>query len=305
MRGGGRRARLVAARERAIRAGSLVADSPVVQRVRAPLSAYGIVNGSVLAAGLAFLALFAVISGLLLLISVLVLLGDTEARRDEAVLWLIGQVPPVEAFAREIISGLADGARVGTVVGLIAFAWGASGFYVGLHDSLDVLLPPRRRRNALIARIEGIAAILLLVGAFVAAVAAASLGVVRQVAALAVGMDLGFLGLLVGPAIGIGGATLASLVVYRFVPSDPPSIREAALPALGSGVAIGLLTGLFGLVAPVLVGGFAGLGVIASVFVALVWFHWVFRFVLYGAAEARVRRDAARTLASPVGEAAG
>ena len=291
MSAGGRRARLVAARERAIRMGRRVDASPAFRRLRAPLSAYGVANGSVVAAGLAFLALFAVISGLLLLISVLVILGDTEARRDEAVLWLIGRVPPIEAFAREIISGLADGARVGTVLGLVAFAWGASGFYVGLHDSLDMLMPPRRRRNAILARVEGIAAILLLVGAFVGAVALASLGVVRQVAALAGGSDIAFLA---GPAIGIGGATAACLVVYRFVPSDPPSVRAAALPALGAGIAIGLLTGLFSLAAPLLVGGFAGLGVIASVFVALVWFHWVFRFVLYGAAEACVRRDADR-----------
>lgn len=301
MTAGGRRARLVAARERAIQLGRTVAGAPVLVRVRAPLSAYGVANGSVLAAGLAFLALFAVISGLLLLISVLVLLGDTEANRDEAVLWLIAQVPPLEAFAREIVTGLADGARVGTLIGLVAFAWGASGFYVGLHDSLDLLLPARKRRNALVARVEGIAAVLLLVGLVVAFLTLTSLVAVRRVAAIAGGIDLGILG---APLVGIAGATAICLVIYRLVPSDPPTFREAALPALGAGVAVGLLTGLFGLIAPLLVGGFAGLGVLASVFVALIWFDWVFRFLLYGAAEARVRRDRGRPSVTEPGPAA-
>ena len=35
----------------------------------------------------------------------------------------------------------------------------------------------------------------------------------------------------------------------------------------------------------------AGLGVLASVFVALVWFNWIFQILLYGGAWARLRRD--------------
>ena len=37
--------------------------------------------------------------------------------------------------------------------------------------------------------------------------------------------------------------------------------------------------------------GFTALGALASVFVALVWFNWVFQMLLYGGAWARLRRD--------------
>ena len=64
-----------------------------------------------------------------------------------------------------------------------------------------------------------------------------------------------------------------------------------ALPALVAGLGIGLLTSLFGLLAPLLIRGFAALGVITSVFAALVWFNLLFQILLYGAAFARIRRD--------------
>jgi uncharacterized BrkB/YihY/UPF0761 family membrane protein len=79
------------------------------------------------------------------------------------------------------------------------------------------------------------------------------------------------------------------------VPTDPPSVRVALPGSVAAGVGIGLLTSLFGVVAPFLVGELAGLGVIASVFIALIWFSWTFRILLYGAAIAGARRDAARS----------
>jgi uncharacterized BrkB/YihY/UPF0761 family membrane protein len=57
---------------------------------------------------------------------------------------------------------------------------------------------------------------------------------------------------------------------------------------------IGLLTTGFGTLAPLLVQGFMALGVMASVFVALVWFNWTFQIMLMGASYARLCRDRSR-----------
>ncbi len=273
-----------------------VTAHPVVRRVRAPIQGFGDADGTLMSAGLAYLAIFAVVSGLLLLISVLILAGDSPEARDAAVSWLIARVPPLEALATQIVEGLADGARVGSIVGLIAFTWGLSGFYLGLHDALDRLFPAQRRRNRIIARIQGIVAILLLVVAIAAVVALGSL--IAAIDAFRALAGLG-LGTFTEPVLTVLAAIGVLLVVYRWLPSDPPSVREAAPSAIVAGVIIGFLTALFGLIAPLLVGSLAGLGVITSVFVALIWFSWVFRVLLYGAAEACVRRDEARGLPLP------
>jgi uncharacterized BrkB/YihY/UPF0761 family membrane protein len=95
----------------------------------------------------------------------------------------------------------------------------------------------------------------------------------------------------VTPLFAITVASFVCLVVYVLVPADTPGWRAALPPAIAAGVGIGLLTSLFGLVSQYLVGGFTALGVLSSVFVALVWFNWVFQMLLYGGAWARLRRD--------------
>jgi len=103
--------------------------------------------------------------------------------------------------------------------------------------------------------------------------------------------DIGVLLPAVTPILSIAASSFVAWIVYVIVPADTPGWRAAFLPALVAGTLMGLLTSLFGLVAPLLVGGFSGLGVLASVFVALVWFNWIFQILLYGGAWARLRRD--------------
>ena len=52
-----------------------------------------------------------------------------------------------------------------------------------------------------------------------------------------------------------------------------------------------MLTALFGLLTPLLIGALAGLGVIATVFGALIWLNFSYQILFFGAAWARVRRD--------------
>jgi len=249
---------------------------------------YNAAGGGITASGLAYGALFAVIPGLLLIVSLLVIVVGDATTQQEVIDWLVVQVPPLEPFAREIVGNLADSAKVGTVLGLIGFIWGASGFYLGLEGAMERLFPGPRRRDPLIGRVRGVIAVIVVVGSIlVAFLANYYVALVWAV----VKVDVGVLLPTLTPAVAIVVCALVALIVYVIVPSDTPGWRSALLPAVVAGVAMGLLTSLFGLVSPLLVGGFSGLGVLASVFVALVWFNWVFQILLYGGAWARLRRD--------------
>jgi uncharacterized BrkB/YihY/UPF0761 family membrane protein len=94
---------------------------------------------------------------------------------------------------------------------------------------------------------------------------------------------------------------LVALAVYKLVPTAPPSLRAALWPAIAAGIGIGLLTDLFSVLTPLLIGSLSGLGIIATVFGALVWLNFSYQILLYGAAWARVRRDREAHL----GESAG
>ncbi len=72
------------------------------------------------------------------------------------------------------------------------------------------------------------------------------------------------------------------------------------MPAVLVGLAVGLLTLLYGLISPWLVSSFQALGAMASVFVALLWLRLVFMAILLGAAMARYR-DLTGGFQPPVG----
>jgi uncharacterized BrkB/YihY/UPF0761 family membrane protein len=108
--------------------------------------------------------------------------------------------------------------------------------------------------------------------------------------------------------LAVGGALatfgIAAVIVYgiyRVIPSNPPSVKSARLPAGLVGSAIAVMTLLYGAISPWLVSGYQAFGVMASVFVALVWLRVVFLAVIYGAAMARYQDFVA--IAATLGEA--
>jgi len=96
------------------------------------------------------------------------------------------------------------------------------------------------------------------------------------------------------PLLAVAVMVVVVLAVYLLVPTAPPSVRAASLPAIAAGVGIGLLTNVFSLLAPLLIGGLSGFGVIATVFGALVWLNFSYQILLFGAAWACLRRDRER-----------
>ncbi len=263
-----------------------------------------------LAGALAYYAFFSVVPALLLFVSLLGVLVEDRALRVDLVESLVDRLDPIREVATAVIDGLADSGRTGTIIGILGLLWGASGFYGTLQGAMLRMFPGQRARDPLRTRLLGLAALSLILGAMLLTVVLAfGLPLLRRwaaarcaelddvslgIAPMVCGLDVAGLDLLGAVAIGVGVATLAALLVYVLVPPDGASIREASLPALLAGLIIGLLTSLFSWLAPVIVGQWLTLGVVGSVFIALVWFSLVFQVLLYGAAMARLRRDRAR-----------
>ncbi len=255
--------------------------------------AYNATGGGLLASGLAFSALFAVIPALLLVVSLLIIVAVDEPTKQHVIDWIVTQVPPLKDVATEIVASVKDSARVGTVIGIIGFLWGASGFYLALENALGRFFPSRRGRDPVMGRVRSVIAVLLVVFGVLAA-----FGVSVVVSSLAGIIGHGAEGVM-ALVFAIGVASLICLACYALVPVEPPRIATAAPASLLAGTFIGLLTALFGVIAPWLIGGFKGLGAIASVFIALIWFGYVFQALLYGAAYARMRDTRARALEGP------
>ncbi len=261
---------------------------PGVRTILAVNDGYNAAGGGLLASGLAFSALFAVIPGLLLVVSLLIVLVDDQASRERAIGWLVEQVPPLRDVATAVVTNLASDARVGSLLGLALFAWGASGFYLGLKGAIDRAIPGGPSDNPILARLRAVIGVGILVFAALAGFVLAGIASV---------VSLGTWSAVLSPVAAIAVATGLSLAVYLLLPNDRPTVREAAPAAVAAGTGIGLLTSFFGALAPFLIQGFMALGVIASVFVALVWFNWTFQILLLGASYARLRRDGDRASA--------
>ncbi len=263
---------------------------PPVRGLMTINDAYNATGGGLLASGLAFSALFAVIPGILLVVSVLILVAADPATQQQFVHWIATQVPPLADVAEQIVSSVKDSARVGTVIGIVGFVWGASGFYLGLENALGRFFPSRRGRDPIMGRVRSLVAVLLVVGGVLAAFG------VSVVLAVVVGDGVVTL---LSPVIAVVAASLICLACYRLVPVEPPELRAAAPAALLAGIFIGLLTALFGFISANFFGGLLAVKALTSVFLALIWFGYVFQALLYGAAYARMRDTQARVQQGP------
>ena len=269
--------------------------------------AYDRAGGGMLSGGLSFYAFFTVVPALLIFVSLLGILVEDAALRDRLIEDLIGQVEPIADVAEAVINNLSNSARTTTVIGVIGLIWGVSGFYGALQGSMQRMFPGPGTRDFLRTRVRGVLTVVLILASMLAAVllivvipvatqwlrdrCAALTSFDTDLASSICSIDTGQVAAILGPFAAITIAFLACLVIYVAVPPDGPGLRQAWLPALVAGIIIGLLTSLFGIVAPLLVRHWLTLGVVGSVFVSLVWFNLVFQAMLYGAAFARLKRD--------------
>lgn len=261
-----------------------VARTQLVQRLTAVLDRYDRAGGGLLAGGLAFGALFAIVPAILLVFGVTGLIVTDDERRTALIRGIAAYVPPLRDLIATSLASMARSGIETSAIGLLGFVWGTSRFVVALDDAFGRIFREAPKRGLVGQTIRGLVAVALLVVAFIAA-----LGLSSAASLVADSLQGEITGS--GPVWRIvsfaGSAVVSSVAVailYATMPNRRLAWRAIIPPAAGVGVAIALLTQLFTYIAPRLIGASALLGGVAAVFVALAWLSLVFQAVLLGAA---------------------
>ncbi|HTK46136.1 MAG TPA: YihY/virulence factor BrkB family protein [Patescibacteria group bacterium] len=269
-----------------------VLDKPAVAALRRVLDRYGAAGGGLLAGGLAYAALFAIVPAVLLLAGVTGLFVADPIERERFIEVLAGVLPPLRDLIHVVVDEAARDAGSVSIIGAIVLVWGTSRFAVAFQDAIARIMGGDRDRGLLARNLGALVAVALLIAAIVASTllsgvlafleAAAAAGVLRAFSG-AISFALGLLPVL---------ATVAAMIlVYRIVPSPAPPWRAVFLPGIAAGLALTLVARVFAFIAPRLIGAAALLGTLATAFAALAWLALSFQAILLGAAWVRDRAD--------------
>lgn len=262
----------------------------VVRLAQAVMGSAGAVGLPLLAMALAFTTMFAIIPTLLLMSGVVGWVVSDPETQQEILGQLIAAVPPLAGLFENQMDALVEGRGALSIVGILGLIWGASNFYAALDEVMRRFFPGGGVRGFVSRRVRGAVAVIVLVALVVGTIVLGGVWAFVQTTLA----EFGPLASVLMPLISIALMTVVVLIVYRYVPTAPPSLRAALPPAIVVGIGIGLLTNLFTALAPMLVGSLKAFGVIATVFAAFVWLNFCYQMLLYGAAWARYRRDSLR-----------
>ena len=275
-----------------------------VAALRAVLDRYGAAGGGLLAGGLAYSALYAIVPLTALMAGIIGLVVDDAVRRAAVVAAIADVLPPLRDIVRLILEEAANAAGAISVLGGLALAWGASRFVVAFEDAMARIFGGERRRGFVVRNLTALGAVLGLIGVATLGAVLAGLSSFLDAAEAQGGPVVGFAiatGLAIVPS---AGAILSIALVYRLVPVLAPGWRAIVLPAIAVGVVLTVLTRVFVFIAPRLVGAAATIGAIATAFAALAWLSLSFQAILLGAAWVR-QRDTTWGEPIPVPEAPG
>lgn len=277
---------------------SAVAGWGPVAAVRGVLARYDAAGGGLLAGGLAYSALFALVP-LTILIAGIVGLLVTDAVRQAAVVTAIADVlPPLRDVVAVVLAEAASAAGAISFLGGLALVWGASRFVVAFDGAMHRIFGGEVRRGFVTRNVAAFAAVLGLIGAVVLGVTLAGVSSFLDAAETRAGPIAGTVSdvayAVLPPLAAVGSIAL----VYRYVPVDAPRWRAIAPPAVVVGVVITVLARAFVFIAPRLIGAAATIGALATAFAALTWLSASFQAILLGAAWVR-ERDSARDRVGP------
>jgi membrane protein len=260
-----------------------ILGSPRVATARRVIDRFGAVDGGLLAAGIAYNAVLALIPlGLLASGLAGFLLVDPGSRAD-VILAIGALVPPLEGVVAEIVGGLSTASPSLSLIGLVLAAWGTSRLYASLESAIVQLDATAARRGLLRRTARRLGSIAIVAGVLLAALLAAPV--------LAVAVELRGSGPLAPQLVDLllavvppAFAAAAMAAIYRLIPSRQPSWRALSLPALVGAVALVVVTRVFVFVAPRIFGANVLYGTLGAILVGLTWLDIAFTIVLLGAA---------------------
>lgn len=261
-----------------------------VSAARDVLRRYADAGGGLLAGGLTYGALFALLPSLLLLSGVLGLIVDDPERRRAIVSGIGESLPPLRGLVEASLESMTTGAVGFGTIGLIGFAWGASRFYGSLDDAFARIFTDAPKRGLVARAVRGIVSVILLVSVFILGLILTGIGsFLAAETAGRFGADTRAWWGIATPLLTTVVFVAAIAAIYRFVPARHVPWRSLLLPAVVVGVVLAALTQLFSYIAPRLIGTAAIYGTFIAIFAAMVWLSAAFQLLLIGAAWVRER----------------
>jgi membrane protein len=252
------------------------------------LKIYGDAGGGLLAGGLTYSAVFAVLPSLLLLTGLVGFVVADPARRA-AIVGGIGQaLPPLQGLVTNLVDS--KGSAGFGLLGLLGLAWGASHFYGSLDDAFSRIFLNDPKRGFVARTVRGLLSVMLLVTVFVASLGLTGIGsYIADQTATRFGGGTATFWQVASPTLAAVVFVSATMLVYRVVPGRPVSWAALRLPAVVAGILLALLTQLFSSIAPRLIGVASVYAAFVAVFAAMVWLSTGFQILLIGAAWVRDR----------------
>lgn len=244
-------------------------------------------SGPILARGLAFVALFALVPAVLVILSIVGLFVADPAVRAEIVAILTAQVPTLAPVLDEALANFSGVAPATGIVGILLLAWSASSLVRALDGAFRVVFEDHAEGRTPIRDV-------LALMAMAAGTIAAALILVLITLPGPVGETLGAPGPLARAAGSLVGVTALVALAYRFVPRPRPGWQVLLVPALATGLAISALSELFAVLGPLLFGSAQLYGAFGSLFLGLVWLGNITQVLLLGAAWVAERDQRAR-----------
>jgi membrane protein len=260
--------------------------------VRAVVAAYGRIGGGILADGLAYNALFALLPALLIVVAVIGFIVHDPVRQASIINAISAQLPPLRDLLTRTFQAISEGATEVSIVGLLALIWGASRFARALDTSFSRVFNRTPERSIIRRSLVGVASVVVLIVAVVIALALASLAsfVTADLGQPILLPNLGRLGLL-NPLVTALATSVGVAAVYRYMPAHHPRWKAIRLPAVVVGVVVGVFTQAFAFIAPRLIGIAALYGAIAAVFAVLAWLSILAQLLLIGLVWVRFREE--------------
>jgi len=258
-------------------------------RARAVFDRYNAAGGGLLAAGIAYNTLFALVPMVLFAGGLLGFFVSDPAGQESVKELLIGWVPQLAGVVDEVLDGLSAASPSVSIVGLVGIVWGATRLFASLEEGIAATFadaPTRSLVARTLRRFSSIVVIAVVIGGSFVASSVASFAAELVPHGLDVAAVLFNLVLLVLPVL---LTTLAIGVVYRFMPPVRPDLGSIVQPAVVVGVSLVVLTRLLAVVAPRVLGTSFVFGTLGTIFVALGWLALAYSLVLIGSAWVRER----------------
>ena len=244
-------------------------------------------SGPILARGIAFVALFAVVPAFIVILSIAGMIVSDPAVRAEIVELLTAQVPSLEPVLDEALASFSGAAPATGIVGLALLIWSASSLVRAIDGAFRVIFEDRGEGRTPIRDVVAVLAVAA--GTFVAAMVLILVtlpGLTDEA--------LGAAGGLARTLASFGAVSGLLALTFAFVPRPRPSLRALWLPAVMTGLAVFLLSELFVFLGPLLFGSEQLYGAFGALFLGLVWLSNVTQVILLGAAWVAERDRRAR-----------